>query len=112
MKKNLKTGYYIVRAEVIGLNMADELNGPGNINGAQYYPSCGLIAFTNVHNRTKVPETTVSIPGVYKATDPSLLLKAGINNTKAVNYTIPGPAEFDRPRIGHPNITLRPELLN
>ncbi|KAJ2404553.1 hypothetical protein GGI10_005517 [Coemansia sp. RSA 2530] len=112
MKKNLKTGYYVVRAEVIGLNMADDLHTPGTILGAQYYPSCGLIAFTNVHNRTKVPETTVSIPGVYKATDPSLLLKAGIFNTKAVSYTIPGPAEFDRPKIGHPNITLRPELLN
>ncbi|KAJ2342022.1 hypothetical protein GGH92_005556 [Coemansia sp. RSA 2673] len=112
MKKNLKTGYYIVRTEIIGLNMADGLSSNGNNMGAQFYPSCGLIAFTNVHNRTKVPETTVSIPGVYKATDPSLLLKAGIFNTKAVSYTIPGPAEFDPPKRGHPYILLRPETFN
>ncbi|KAJ2820364.1 hypothetical protein GGI24_004509 [Coemansia furcata] len=106
MKKNLKTGYYIVRAEIIGLNMADELHTASNNMGAQFYASCGLIAFTNVNNGTKVPATTVSIPGVYNATDPSLLLKAGIFNTKAVSYTIPGPPEFDPPKKGHPYILI------
>ncbi|KAJ2583850.1 hypothetical protein GGH95_000761, partial [Coemansia sp. RSA 1836] len=47
MKKNLKSGNYIVRAEIIGLNMADELSAPGNIMGAQFYSSCGLIKFDN-----------------------------------------------------------------
>ncbi|KAJ2815505.1 hypothetical protein GGI24_006026, partial [Coemansia furcata] len=72
--------------------MADKLSSQGYNMGAQYYPSCGLITLNSVSGSTKTPTNTVSIPGVYKANDPSLLLKGGISSTKAYAYKVPGPA--------------------
>ncbi|KAJ2583651.1 hypothetical protein GGH95_000868 [Coemansia sp. RSA 1836] len=108
MKADLKSGDYIVRAEVIALNTADKLSSEGYSMGAQFYPSCGLVTLTNVKGGKKLPTNTVTIPGMYNATSPSLLLEDGIVNTKAVSYSIPGPNEYAPPKDGHTEMYAQP----
>ncbi|KAJ2642800.1 hypothetical protein GGF44_001477 [Coemansia sp. RSA 1694] len=111
MKADLKSGDYIVRAEIIGLNMADKKSSEGYSMGAQFFPSCGLITLTNVSGNTKLPTITSSIPGIYNSSDPSLLLKKGIKGTFAIDYKPPGPAEYAPPKGGHTSNAEGPTKL-
>jgi len=79
----LAAGAYIVRHEIIALHNAY------SYPGAQSYPSCHQITVTGSGTSTG-PSSKVSIPGVYKSTDPGITY----DMYKATTYTIPGPAVF------------------
>ncbi|KAJ2744087.1 membrane anchor subunit of succinate dehydrogenase, Sdh4 [Coemansia sp. BCRC 34301] len=97
MKADLRSGNYIVRAEIIALNMADKASSEGYSMGAQFFPNCGMITLNNVKGGKKFPTNTMAIPGIYNATDPSLLLANGMKKTFAKDYKVPGPKEFAPP---------------
>ncbi|KAI1363157.1 glycosyl hydrolase family 61-domain-containing protein [Xylaria arbuscula] len=81
----LADGQYLLRAEMIALH------GASSPQGAQLYMECAQI---NVSGGTaKVTPTTYSIPGIYKATDPGLLVNI-YSMTSSSTYTIPGPGVF------------------
>ncbi|KAJ2045814.1 hypothetical protein H4S04_005426 [Coemansia sp. S16] len=105
MKPFLKSDTYIIRAEVIGLNMAEKTNTQDPQMGAQFYPSCGLIKYTNTGS-TVVPNGApvgVPFPGYYKENHPAL--KLDIMTTTALSYISKmaslGPPEYDPPAVAH-----------
>jgi len=79
----LTAGAYIVRHEIIALQAS------GTYPGVQFYPSCHQIQVTGSGTSTG-PSAKVSIPGVYKSTDPGITY----DMYTAQTYTIPGPAVF------------------
>jgi hypothetical protein len=81
LPKGMQGGYYLARPEVIALHNA---TNPG---GAQFYAGCAQIFHTGSGNL--VPESTVSIPGYVKASDPGVHIN--IYTDDLANYTIPGP---------------------
>ncbi|KXH28965.1 glycosyl hydrolase family 61 [Colletotrichum salicis] len=78
----LKSGYYLVRHEIIALHAAY------SYPGAQFYPGCHQLQVTG--SGTKTATSLVAIPGAYKSTDPGITYDA----YKAQTYTIPGPTVF------------------
>lgn len=60
----LKSGYYLVRHEIIALHSAWAKGG------AQFYPSCHQLKLSS--EGTVVPTDLVSIPGVYDADAPNI----------------------------------------
>jgi hypothetical protein len=81
LPKGMEGGYYLARPEVIALHNAT------NENGAQFYTGCAQIFHTG--NGNMVPESTVSIPGYVKASDPGVHIN--IYEDDLANYTKPGP---------------------
>ncbi|ETS82901.1 hypothetical protein PFICI_04777 [Pestalotiopsis fici W106-1] len=78
-------GQYLLRAEMIALHSAS------STGGAQLYMECAQI---NVSGGTaSVSPTTYSIPGIYAADDPGLLINI-YSMTSSSTYTIPGPDVF------------------
>lgn len=80
----IEDGQYLLRAEMIALHAA------GSAGGAQLYMECAQINIKG-GKATKTP-TTYSIPGIYKANDPGLLIN--IYGSMAGGYEIPGPDPF------------------
>ncbi|KAF7516108.1 hypothetical protein G7054_g14289 [Neopestalotiopsis clavispora] len=81
----LEDGQYLLRAEMIALHAAS------STAGAQLYMECAQI---NVSGGTAtVSPTTYSIPGIYAADDPGLLINI-YSMTSSSTYTIPGPDVF------------------
>ncbi|KAL2128619.1 hypothetical protein VTI74DRAFT_8935 [Chaetomium olivicolor] len=80
----IRAGYYLVRAEHIGLHVAQ------SSGGAQFYISCAQIAVTGGGNTD--PPNKVAFPGAYKASDPGILIN--INYPVPTSYQNPGPAVF------------------
>ncbi|KAF3764435.1 family 61 glycoside hydrolase [Cryphonectria parasitica EP155] len=78
----VENGEYLLRAEHIALHSAS------SVGGAQFYLSCAQVSISG-GSGTAQPEL-VSIPGVYKATDPGILIN--IYYPVLTNYTAPGPA--------------------
>jgi len=78
----IPAGHYLIRSEIIALHLAK------TNQGAQLYMECGNLEVTGGGSQT--PDTS-SIPGIYQASDPGILLDiySGITS-----YTIPGPALF------------------
>ncbi|KAJ9156096.1 Glycosyl hydrolase family 61-domain-containing protein [Pleurostoma richardsiae] len=76
-------GQYLLRPEMIALH------GARTTGGAQLYMECAQLNVTG-GTATKTP-TTYSIPGIYKANDPGILVD--IYNMKGT-YQIPGPRPF------------------
>jgi cellulase len=66
------------------------LHGAGSRNGAQFYMECAQIEVTGGVPGSKKPET-VSIPGVYKATDPGIMVNIYPNPKE---YATPGSTQF------------------
>ncbi|KAJ2008392.1 hypothetical protein H4R26_000249 [Coemansia thaxteri] len=92
MKKNLKSGTYIIRVEIIGLNMANTQNTLNKAMGAQIFSTCGMIQYTNTIGGTDAPAGVV-FPGYYDPTNTvSLLVDPML--TKAISYTLPAPPEY------------------
>lgn len=61
----LKSGYYLVRHEIIALHSAY------SYPGAQFYPGCHQLQVTG--SGSTVPSANlVAFPGAYKATDPGV----------------------------------------
>lgn len=79
----LEDGQYLLRAEMIALH------GARSVNGAQLYMECAQINVTG--GKAAQKPTTYSIPGIYKSSDPGLLIN--IYPMKG-EYTIPGPRPF------------------
>ncbi|KAJ2813904.1 hypothetical protein H4S07_000325 [Coemansia furcata] len=105
MKQTLKSDTYIVRAEVFGLNMADKTNTQDPQMGVQFFPTCGLIKYTNTNKSgiTNVTPVGVPFPGYYKDNHPAFNLDIMV--TKALKYfdtmASLGPPEFDPPAAAH-----------
>ncbi|KAK3319892.1 glycosyl hydrolase family 61-domain-containing protein [Cercophora scortea] len=81
----LPNGQYLLRAEMIALHAA------GSTAGAQLYMECAQINV--VGGSGTASPSTYSIPGIYKATDPGILINI-YSMTTSSTYTIPGPALF------------------
>lgn len=64
----LKSGYYLVRHEIIALHAAY------SYPGAQFYPGCHQLQVTG--SGTKTATSLVAIPGAYKSTDPGITYDA------------------------------------
>ncbi|KAI4602489.1 hypothetical protein KJ359_009733 [Pestalotiopsis sp. 9143b] len=81
----IEDGQYLLRAEMIALHAAS------STGGAQLYMECAQI---NISGGTAtVSPTTYSIPGIYAADDPGLLINI-YSMTSSSTYTIPGPDPF------------------
>lgn len=78
----IPSGDYLLRVEHIALHSA------GSVGGAQLYISCAQLTVEG--GSGSLPSNLVSIPGVYKATDPGLLVN--IYYPIPVNYKPPGGA--------------------
>ncbi|KAJ7600768.1 glycoside hydrolase family 61 protein G [Mycena floridula] len=83
----LATGDYLLRVEDIGLEFAT------SYPGAEFYMSCAQIHITGPSAATTVKPATTSIPGIYKSTDPGLVLSVYTVDS----YTLPGPSVFTCP---------------
>lgn len=66
LPQNLKSGGYLLRHEIISLQIAQ------SAGGAEFYPSCSQLLIGG--NGNGVPDQTVSFPGAYSDTDPGLLV--------------------------------------
>ncbi|KAB5518700.1 glycosyl hydrolase family 61-domain-containing protein [Coniochaeta sp. 2T2.1] len=83
--KCIPNGQYLLRAEMIALH------GAGSSGGAQLYMECAQINVTG--GTATASPATYSIPGIYKATDPGILINI-YSMTPSSNYVIPGPQLF------------------
>ncbi|KAI9713833.1 MAG: hypothetical protein M1820_000563 [Bogoriella megaspora] len=82
LPSTLPNGDYLLRIEHIALH------GAQTQGGAQFYIACGQLTVTNGGNGSPSPK--VAIPGVYKATDPGILIN--LYYPAPTSYTMPGPA--------------------
>lgn len=80
-------GHYLMRVELLALHSA------GMPRQAQFYTSCAQINVGGSGSFT--PSQTVSIPGVYSANDPGILVNIygaqGQPDNNGQPYSIPGP---------------------
>jgi len=81
--KDIASGDYLIRAEVIALHVA------GSVGGAQFYMSCFE---TTITGGGSASPATVKFPGAYSATDPGILYDLYANPPKP--YTVPGPTVY------------------
>jgi len=81
----IPNGQYLLRAEMIALH------GASSTAGAQIYMECAQINI--VGGGSTLPSATYSIPGIYKATDPGILVNI-YSMTPSSTYVIPGPPIF------------------
>ncbi|KAH9881197.1 hypothetical protein J1614_001692 [Plenodomus biglobosus] len=97
--KDLKPGYYLIRAEIIALHEADVSYKANPRRGAQFYADCVQIQVTG--NGTVALPDGVSFPGAYSYEDPGVVhnvycstetAKPKSSTTPcATDYIIPGP---------------------
>ncbi|KAI0380530.1 hypothetical protein F5Y04DRAFT_257579 [Hypomontagnella monticulosa] len=93
--KGLKAGFYLIRAEMIGLHEADVSYKKNPIRGAQFYPNCVQIEVQG-DGDVELPEG-VSFPGAYKWEDPGVVYdvycstKTTTTAPCTTTYQIPGP---------------------
>ncbi|KAF1940799.1 endoglucanase B [Clathrospora elynae] len=97
--EGLKAGYYLIRAEMIGLHEGDVSWKANPRRGAQFYADCVQIEVTG-EGTIKLPEG-VSFPGAYSYSDPGVVhniycstetAKPKTSTTPCVtDYIIPGP---------------------
>ncbi|KAL2116280.1 hypothetical protein VTJ04DRAFT_8447 [Mycothermus thermophilus] len=80
----IRSGYYLLRAEHIGLHSA------GSPGGAQFYISCAQLA-VNGGGSTE-PPNKVSFPGAYSPSDPGIQIN--IYWPVPTSYRNPGPPVF------------------
>ncbi|KAM7220702.1 endoglucanase II [Rhypophila decipiens] len=78
-------GDYLLRAEMIALH------GASSNAGAQLYMECAQIKVVGGGNT--LPAKTYSIPGIYKASDPGILVNI-YSMSPSSTYVIPGPPKF------------------
>lgn len=81
--RSIPSGDYLLHIEHIALHSA------GSSSGAQFYISCAQLTVTGGGSASPA---TVSIPGVYKASDPGILINIYYPIPKT--YVQPGPAVF------------------
>jgi len=83
----LKAGAYIMRHEWLGLQNALEAK-----REPQFYVQCHQLMVASDGTSEPSASDLVSIPGVFKADDPGILLD--IWSDKITSYTVPGPAPW------------------
>ncbi|CCU74678.1 CELP0027 Effector like protein [Blumeria hordei DH14] len=86
LPSDLAGGEYLVRSELLALHEADK--SPPN---PQFYVGCAQIYLDSQANAAPPPDTTVSIPGHVKISDPSVLFNI---YTPSWPYTMPGPRVY------------------
>ncbi|KAJ1719655.1 hypothetical protein LPJ53_005623 [Coemansia erecta] len=90
--ENLKAGNYLLRAEVIGLQLAGELYGTSTTAGAQFYMNCVHLTVTGNGKVVPSGEGLFSFPSdTYLATSPGIYYK----ETDPTKYQFPGPAVYE-----------------
>lgn len=82
----IKSGSYLLRAEHIGLHVAQ------SSGAAQFYISCAQLSITGSGSTEPGANYKVSFPGAYKASDPGILIN--INYPVPTSYKNPGPSVF------------------
>lgn len=82
--KCIASGDYLLRAEHIGLHVAQSKGG------AQFYLSCAQLTISG--GGSTEPPNKVAFPGAYSATDPGILIN--INYPVPTSYKNPGPDVF------------------
>ncbi|KAF2793566.1 lytic polysaccharide monooxygenase [Melanomma pulvis-pyrius CBS 109.77] len=94
--EGLKAGYYLIRAEMIGLHEGEVSFEDNQIRGAQFYPNCVQIEVTG-DGSVELPEG-VSFPGAYQYDTPGVVYDIYCSTqTDATapcamtTYPIPGP---------------------
>ena len=78
---NLASGQYLLRHELIALQ------GAQSLGGAEFYPACAQLTVGGSGDGS--PDTTVSFPGAYSASDPGIEVDV---YTALSNYVFPGGA--------------------
>ncbi|CAI6338396.1 unnamed protein product [Periconia digitata] len=96
--QDLKAGFYLIRAEMIGLHEGDASFLKNPRRGAQFYPDCVQIEVTG-EGSVELPEG-VSFPGAYDYSDPGIVYdvycstetKTRSTGPCTTTYEIPGPS--------------------
>ena len=81
--KNLAPGNYLIRHEIITLQLAV------SVGGAEFYPSCSQLRVGGDQTGTPKSSDLVSLPGAYSDTDPGIYTPDVYN--PGFIYTFPGP---------------------
>ncbi|KAF8602361.1 endoglucanase-4 [Ceratobasidium sp. AG-I] len=81
--KNLASGEYLLRHEIIALH------GGSSLGGAQFYPVCAQITVTGGGSANP---SGLAFPGAYKATDPGILFNPYLGEASNAAYIAPGGA--------------------
>jgi len=81
---NIAPGNYIVRHEILALQLAV------SIGGAEFYPSCSQLTIGGSGTGAPTASELVSFPGAYSDTDPGIYDPSVYDNTGAP-YVFPGP---------------------
>jgi len=81
---NIAPGNYIIRHELIALQIAQ------TEGGAEWYPTCAQISIGGNGTGAPLENETVTLPGAYSDTDPGILID--VYNNVTATYVFPGPA--------------------
>lgn len=95
--KNIKSGNYVLRHEIIALHNAIDRNG------AQHYPQCFNLKITGGGSDTPIGYSGTQL---YDATDPGILINI---YDSSVNYQVPGPTIIEG---GVSSVTQRPSTAH
>ncbi|KAG8724248.1 Esterase/lipase/thioesterase [Ceratobasidium sp. 395] len=79
--KNLASGEYLLRHEILALH------GGASLGGAQFYPVCAQITVTGGGSASP---SGLAFPGAYKATDPGILFNPYLGEASNQAYVAPG----------------------
>jgi len=80
---NLAPGNYLIRHEIIALQIAV------SVGGAEFYPSCSQLRVGGAQTGAPSASDLVSLPGAYSDTDPGILTPDVFN--PGFTYVFPGP---------------------
>jgi len=83
LPSNVAPGQYLVRHEIIALQLAT------SVGGAEFYPMCTQINVSGSGTGKPTAQETVKLPGAYSDTDPGIY-DPNVYEPGA-NYTFPGP---------------------
>ncbi|KAI6080462.1 hypothetical protein F4821DRAFT_276023 [Hypoxylon rubiginosum] len=108
--QGLKAGFYLLRAEMIGLHEAEVSYQKNPIRGAQFYPNCIQLEVQG-DGEVELPEG-VSFPGAYKWDDPGVIYdvycstKTTTTAPCTTTYQIPGPTVWSGAWQETPSVSL------
>ncbi|KAI2627796.1 glycosyl hydrolase family 61-domain-containing protein [Hypoxylon sp. NC1633] len=106
----LKAGFYLIRAEMVGLHEAEVSYKNNPIRGAQFYPNCVQIEVLG-DGEVELPEG-VGFPGAYKWDDPGVIYdvycstKTTTTAPCTTTYQIPGPTVWSGAWPDTPSVQL------
>jgi hypothetical protein len=83
LPKNVPSGKFLMRHEIIALHLADRLDG------AEFYPTCIQVDIKG--GTGSIPSQTVKFPGGYKNSDAGIHFNIFTGSANLKKYKIPGP---------------------